>query len=168
LSLEAFEALLDGHGGDLSRFPEGDKEAAQRLVETDERARALLASEMSTAAMLSELEALDPSPALMRRVFEIPAREEASARRPSHFSVFGGAWALSWKAGFAFTLLLALGAFAGWASDGTAAPDPSIATASDALEDSSLEDSSDASDEVTEEWETLSELAFAEELSEDF
>lgn len=43
LSLEAFQHLLDRHGGTLARWPETDAQAAHALLAKSPEARALLA-----------------------------------------------------------------------------------------------------------------------------
>jgi hypothetical protein len=94
--------------------------------------------------MLDELPAVEPSATLQRRVFEIPARYP-KAEPPKWL-----AFLLGPRAAVLAVVLLALGAASGWASS----------EGEDTVVDSSEEESS--------QWEELSELALATDLSEDF
>jgi hypothetical protein len=94
--------------------------------------------------MLDELPKVDPSPTLQRRVFEIPVRHPR-AQSPTWLTFLLGP-----RAAVFAVVLLALGAASGWASS----------DAEDSVVVSSEEEGS--------QWEELSELALATDLSEDF
>lgn len=94
--------------------------------------------------MLDELPGVDPSPTLQRRVFEIPARHPKAV--PPKWLAF----LLGPRAAVLAIVLLVLGAASGWAS-------------SDVGDSGAV-----SSEEESSEWEELSELALATDLSEDF
>lgn len=79
MSLEAFEDALDTHGGDLSRWPQALRAAAEALLQTDDRARSLLHAAQELDAAL----AADPSPTadsgLTDRIMQRIAEHEVGA-----------------------------------------------------------------------------------------
>jgi hypothetical protein len=95
--------------------------------------------------LLDELPQLEPSALLRRRVFEIPARHPRT-QVPKWFGLFRGPRAAALALG-----LLALGVWSGWATSAD----------EDVVQAPELE-------QEAQQWEELSELALATELSEDF
>lgn len=97
--------------------------------------------------LLREMPEVEPSATLRRRIHEIPARHPKAAV-PRWLELFLGP-----QAAVLALVLLALGALSGWATtdeeDGTQATTETLA-------------------QEAEQWEELSELALATELSEDF
>lgn len=75
LSFERFGELVAAYGGRLELWPDGERAAAESLLESSEAARALLAAEAELDVMFDEPSAApEPSAALMRRLNEIPLR----------------------------------------------------------------------------------------------
>ena len=60
MNLEAFEDALDRYGGDLSRWPDELRNAAEALLQTEDQARSLLRAAQELDAVL----AADPLPAV--------------------------------------------------------------------------------------------------------
>jgi hypothetical protein len=114
LTLQRFLELVEAYGGELSRWPAAEREAAAALVRVSEPARAALAAEAELDQVLTRFASPDLSPALARRLNEIPIRapQAKRARWP-----FQRVWApaLGWAA--AAALGVALGSGIGWDSD---------------------------------------------------
>ncbi|HWA71592.1 MAG TPA: hypothetical protein VG937_04650 [Polyangiaceae bacterium] len=108
MTLARFRTLVEAYGGELSRWPEKERGAAKVLLESSEPARAALAEEVELDRALDALSAPDLSPALARRLNEIPIRAPAKSRRLP----FKRLWApaLAWAA--AAAIGIALGNFA--------------------------------------------------------
>lgn len=102
LSIERFEALVAAYGADPARFPANEREAAERTLATSARARELFAREAELDAALMSLPGPEMSPALSRRLAEVPLR--APQRR---FGLPGVRWVLpglGWAAALSFGL----------------------------------------------------------------
>lgn len=74
---ERFRALLASYGADVSRWPEVERAAAQAFLATSNEAALWLAEERRLDQVLDAAPELPPSPSLLRRVAEIPARNAA-------------------------------------------------------------------------------------------
>ena len=100
MSLERFEDLAEIYGGEIARWPEGEREAARALLATD---GARFASVLAAAAQLDRLldlaPAQSPDAALLGRLIAAAPQPVASARR--------------WIAGVGAALGLSAAAFAG-------------------------------------------------------
>jgi hypothetical protein len=106
-----FRALLASYGADVARWPEGERAQARAFATTSREAALWLEEERRLDALLDGAPGMAPSPSLLRRVAEIPARNVRSAWQP-----FGGA--RRWLAG-------ALAAAAMGAIVGSVTPDSS-------------------------------------------
>ncbi len=141
LSFERFRELVTAYGGQLALWPEGERAAAEALLETSEVARALVAAESELDFLLAEPNpAPEPSPALMRRLNEIPLR--APQRRV--WWPFRRAWipAVAW----AFAALLGVG----WGFVGTPFEESELATTSTLGPETATPDgAASADDDVT-------------------
>jgi hypothetical protein len=133
------EGLLDAHGSDQARWPEAKRIAAAGLLARSSEARDLLATQSAIDGLLDAAEEIQPSAELRRRIAEVPARDSKSA---VEWGLLGRRWWMALTAATAVTF----GAVSGWALP----PEPLSAEA----------------EEV--EWESLSELALADDLSEDW
>lgn len=74
-----FRALLESYGADCARWPERDRAPAQAFLARSNEAALWLAEEQRLDRMLDAAPELSPSPSLLRRVAEIPARHAAPA-----------------------------------------------------------------------------------------
>jgi hypothetical protein len=75
---ERFRALVESYGADPARWPESEREAMRELASSD-AARAFLAEQRRLDAWLDDAPDVAPSANLLRRVAEIPARNEAAS-----------------------------------------------------------------------------------------
>ena len=100
LDLERFEELLDVHGADLGRWPEGLRESARELLHGSVPAQLAWSRAERLAAVLDAAPDVLPSAALSARIAALPARHAQ-----------GWAW---WPFGNALAPLLAWGAAAGF------------------------------------------------------
>ena len=88
MNLEAFEDALDTHGGDLDRWPDELRGAAETLLQTEDQARSLLRAAQELDAAL----AADPIPGadsgLADRIMQKVAEHEVGAenRRAERFA----------------------------------------------------------------------------------
>ncbi len=133
------ERLVDAHGSDQSRWPEPQRAAAAGLLSSSAEARELLAAQRAIDGMLDTAQELEPSAELRRRIAEVPARD-------SRAEVEAGSFGRRWWMALTAAMAVFFGAVSGWALP----PEPLSAEA----------------EEV--EWEDLSELAMADDLSEDW
>ncbi|MDR6623756.1 hypothetical protein [Caulobacter segnis] len=100
MSLERFEDLADIHGGDIARWPEGEREAARALLAAEApRLAPLLAAAAQLDRLLDLAPAQSPSAALMGRLISAAPRPSGGGRR--------------WIAGLSAALGLSAAAFAG-------------------------------------------------------
>jgi hypothetical protein len=76
MSAERFRALLTAYGADLARWPEEARAAAATLVTTSRDAARWIEDERRLDAMLDGASMVEPSADLLRKVAEIPARNE--------------------------------------------------------------------------------------------
>jgi hypothetical protein len=74
--LERLRVLVESYGSDPERWPAEERHAFERLSASVE-ARAWLAEQRRLDAWLARAEDVEPSPALLRRVAEIPVRQGA-------------------------------------------------------------------------------------------
>jgi hypothetical protein len=81
LSPERFSALAAAYGGDLRRWPEPERAAAQAMAQASALARAQLDEESALDAVLDGARVAAPSMALRRRILDqAPKSRQASAR----------------------------------------------------------------------------------------
>ena len=73
---ERFRALVESYGANPERWPEEEREAMREVAASGE-ARAWLNEQRRVDAWLDDAPDLAPSADLLRRVAEIPARNEA-------------------------------------------------------------------------------------------
>jgi hypothetical protein len=141
LTLQRFLELVEAYGGQLSRWPAGERDAAQALIRVSEPARAALAAEAELDGVLASSAAPDVSPALSRRLNEIPIRAPAVARARWPFQ---RVWApaLGWAAAAALGVALGSG-IGGWDSD--EGPSDSRETGAEAAESQAPSDEALAS-----------------------
>lgn len=82
MDLGEFEAALDKYGADWSRWPTQAAQAAQALMEQDERAGRSWEVACEVGRMLDEaLLPVEPSAVLLRRLAAIPVEHPRSSRR---------------------------------------------------------------------------------------
>jgi hypothetical protein len=74
--LARFRAVVESYGANPDRWPAAEREAFDKLASTEE-ARAWLVEQRKLDAWLDRAEEVAPSPALLRRVAEIPVRHAA-------------------------------------------------------------------------------------------
>lgn len=143
--LREFEEQLDRFGADLDRWPKSERAWARTLIAENETAARLWTAEESARLLLDELPRLEPSATLRSTIAEIPIVAEQAAARD---------WSpgFLWRAAFAAFGMLSLGLVSGWLST----PDEFGLSAEYSAEEESAE------------WETLTEVALATELSEDW
>jgi len=80
VNLERLVQLLDAYGGEPARWPDAERSAALRLIETDNEAHKLYSEACELDLALDASELADPtSPQLRARVLEIPIRHERTA-----------------------------------------------------------------------------------------
>lgn len=129
MTLARFRTLVETYGSESSRWPPKEREAALSLVATSEPARTALAEEAELDRALDSLTAPEPSPALSRKLSEIPGR--AHGRQPTRLPLKRlRAPALAWAA--AMALGVALGNFGSDEDD--ALPEAQPATEMSAFE----------------------------------
>jgi hypothetical protein len=73
LDLEAFERLLEIHGGRVERWPATVREALTRLLESSAVARARWDEAARLDALLDASPEVEPAPALVARIASLPA-----------------------------------------------------------------------------------------------
>ncbi|RTL69968.1 MAG: hypothetical protein EKK41_13205 [Hyphomicrobiales bacterium] len=91
MKLEDFEALLDGHGGDRTRWPLDQRAAANRLLAQDADARRLLAEAQALDSLL------DRRPAAGTDLDALAARIVATAQRSPRLAASAPGAALAAK-----------------------------------------------------------------------
>ena len=79
---DRFRALLSAYGADFARWPEDLRAPAQAFLATSNEAALWLAEERRLDQLLDAAPELSPSPALHRRVAEIPVRNAAPLGAP--------------------------------------------------------------------------------------
>lgn len=104
MTLSRFRWLVAAYGSELSRWPAGERDAAEALLRVSEPAQAALGDEVELDDALNALNAPDVSATLARRLNEIPVRtpEKQRARFPLRrlwVPAFG--WAAAAALGFA-------------------------------------------------------------------
>ena len=137
LDAERLRAVVESYGANPERWPAGDRQAYEKLV-SDAGEPAWLDEARRLDALLDEAPDIAPSPALLRRVAEIPARHATGAS--------GWIWPLG-----RLRTLVALGAMA----------------AAMGLVVGMTTTESAASDDGGEEWDDLSALALGTNVSEE-
>lgn len=105
MTLERFKALCEAHGGDLRRWPDGERDEAETLAARSAEARDALAEAALLDAALSQARTFTSSPDLARRIAQ---SAPAPAGRPSWAAVAA-----------AVALMVGLGA--GWLGAGAVA-----------------------------------------------
>jgi hypothetical protein len=111
LPIDRFQSLLAAYGGRLELFPAAEREAAQALLASSAEARALLSAEAGLDALLGQATPGELSPALARKLAELPVRHpQVRTLWP-----FRRVWlpAVAWAAAAAFGIAV-----------GSIAPDP--------------------------------------------
>ncbi|MCP1335885.1 hypothetical protein [Futiania mangrovi] len=103
MTREMFEDLLDRHGPDLARWPEGTRTAAETLMARDAAAREALAGAQALARMLDTVEVPEPGAALYGRILA-----EIDAQQPAGGNLLGWMRGL-WAQGSALAAAAALG-----------------------------------------------------------
>jgi hypothetical protein len=100
MSLERFEDLADIHGGDIARWPEGERESARALLAAQaERLGPVLAAAAQLDRLLDLAPAQSPDAALIGRLISAAPRPASAGGR--------------WIAGLSAALGLTAAAFAG-------------------------------------------------------
>lgn len=121
MTLERFEDLAGTYGGEIARWPEGEREAARGLLAAQaERLSPVLAAAAQLDRLLDLAPAQSPDAALLGRLITAAPRPAALARR--------------WIAGLGAALGLSAAAFAGVAVGvviGRPAPAPASVAAAD-------------------------------------
>ncbi|HYO94468.1 MAG TPA: hypothetical protein VER33_08140 [Polyangiaceae bacterium] len=105
MTLKRFKTLVTAYGGQLARWPEAERGAAEALLEVSEPARAWLAEEAILDATLEAFPIPSLSPALEQRLTQIPLRSP-KATRPRW--PFKSLWApaVGWAAAAAIGVIL--------------------------------------------------------------
>ena len=110
MTYERFEHLADAYGGDLRRWPEGEREAARALMESDPRAAVLLREADGLDALLDAAPRPAASHALREQVIASAAGAGLRARRRGAIGplawLSGAGWAAAACAGVVFGLAL--------------------------------------------------------------
>lgn len=158
ITLARLQELLDLHGADVARFPQGERAAATALLASDPSAQRMLAEAATLERALAALDAPEPSAALRRAVAEIPLRHPQAEGALAAFAwlPLRSAWALAASAG----LIVALGALTGALAGDV---DLTFAPAQQVGDDAGDGDGAGEADE-DDTFTQLSELAFAAEL----
>jgi len=100
MALERFEDLTETYGGDIARWPEGEREAARALLAADaERLAPVLAAAVQLDRLLDLAPAQSADSALIGRLIAAAPQPAAGGRR--------------WIAGLSAALGLSAAAFAG-------------------------------------------------------
>ena len=105
MTYERFEYLTDAYGGDLRRWPEGEREAARRLRDLDPRAAVLLREADGLDALLDAAPRPAPSHVVREQVIASAAGAglRAPRRGPGPLAWLSGAgWAAAACAGVVF------------------------------------------------------------------
>ncbi len=76
-SAERFRTLVESYGANPDRWPAEERQAMEKLAAESEDARAWLGEQRRLDTWLKAAPDIAPSPALLRRVAEIPARHHA-------------------------------------------------------------------------------------------
>jgi hypothetical protein len=79
---DRFRALLAAYGADLSRWPEDERPRAEAFLAISNDAALWVVEERRLDQLLDGAPDLSPSPALLRRVAEIPARNARALGQP--------------------------------------------------------------------------------------
>ncbi|MFZ4166726.1 hypothetical protein [Brevundimonas sp. NPDC058933] len=110
MTYERFEYLTDAYGGDLRRWPEGEREAARALMAADPHAAALLREADGLDALLDAAPRPAPSHALREAVIASAAGAGLRARRRGAIGplawLSGAGWAAAACAGVMFGINL--------------------------------------------------------------
>lgn len=72
MNLIRFQALIDAYGADAERWPLGERDSAESLLETSGAARAIISEARTLDALLADAPPVAVSPALKNRVLDIP------------------------------------------------------------------------------------------------
>ena len=81
LTLARFRELIDAYGATPARWPEAERAAAERLLQSDAQAVRLLAEAEPLDAWLDSYEVAEPAPRLRAKVLEVPAIAARTKRR---------------------------------------------------------------------------------------
>lgn len=110
MTYERFDYLADAYGGDLRRWPEAEREAARALVAADPRTAALLREADGLDALLDAAPRPTPSHALREAVIASAAGAGLKARRRGAIGplawLSGAGWAAAACAGVVFGINL--------------------------------------------------------------
>ncbi|WP_313001753.1 hypothetical protein [Brevundimonas sp.] len=110
MTYERFDYLADAYGGDLRRWPEAEREAARALVAADPRTAALLREADGLDALLDAAPRPAPSHALREAVIASAAGAGLKARRRGAIGplawLSGAGWAAAACAGVVFGINL--------------------------------------------------------------
>ncbi|HKQ69579.1 MAG TPA: hypothetical protein VJT73_09580 [Polyangiaceae bacterium] len=104
-----FRELLQAYGADFTRWPASLREAAEAFAVARPASATWVDEQRAVDRLLDDAPALDPSPALLRSIAEIPLRHPVAEN--SGFEPF----ARFRTALFGFALAAAMGVFAGFA-----------------------------------------------------
>ena len=111
-----FKALLEAYGGEVGRWPAGERLAAHAYAETAPEAAALLAEARMLDALLARLPEPAPPAALAASILaQIQARPAGRSVGASLAGLFDAIWprAALWKPASVFASALVLGAVLG-------------------------------------------------------
>lgn len=144
---ERYLELLDVYGADFERWPVEERAAAEQLVLESEEARSARREAEGLDELLDQAPAVDPSDILKARVHDIPNRVRPAGTRQRS----------GWLRRLGPTLALAAAALLGVAAGNLTYDSPGERV------------SVDPAEMTSEDWEELTELAFATHLdSEDW
>ena len=141
MPFERYLELLDAYGANFDRWPAQERCAAERLVLESEQARQARRDAEGLDQLLAQAPSVEPSDILRARVADIPNHDRPRGIRRSR-----------WVRTVGPKLALAAAALLG------------IAAGTFSYESPRAEVSADATDMTTEDWEQLTELAFATHL----
>jgi hypothetical protein len=132
-TIERFETLLAAYGTRLELWPEAERDAARKLLESSSEARQLLHGEAGLDALFAAAQAPELSPDFSRRLAELPLKHA----QPRKLWPFRSVWlpAAAWAAAAVFGVLLG----------GVALPDD-VSEPADAAAVSAVPDESGAAD----------------------
>ena len=111
MDADRFEALAEAYGGDIRRWPQAERTAAQALLAQDPTAQAMLAAAGWLDAAMDDWRVGAPSAALRERIIEGAPRQKRA--RPSI-----GLWL--WLSGAGFAAVAVAGVMVGIAASDAA------------------------------------------------
>ena len=165
MTLARFAELLNAYGAELSRWPEVERDAAQRLCAGDAEAMRLRATAEKLDALLNAVPAHEPSAVLRARVAEITIRHPRPGSQASRLP-FAHKW---WQVAFAGAFASVLGVISGaWtAEDPTTAATASVTSTGGAGSAGSVDTDPNFDTAADDGWDELTTVAFASNLDEE-